>query len=249
MATSAVLECYVVSSKLILRWDCIPSETIIRNPAVEQHEYSISTTEETPNWLVCQAQMQLWWPRWPRLFWLKEDLLTHWTHCFGHILDWIGDDIPSDESGDKLCGVCMSCFIMFLPLSLDVGFGCRCLTAVCPLIYVAIQEKFMRSTWRVTATTSLNLCWVLMANIYHVGCLQTLHVMATSHSSRHVIEWMIFRFSQDEICWFPGGYQLIVGLCSPNSWTKVLRSSLGGDARTLLLVPWSHRFHPLSFHI
>jgi len=49
MATSAVLECYVVSSKLILRWDCIPSETIIRNPAVEQHEYSISTTEETPN--------------------------------------------------------------------------------------------------------------------------------------------------------------------------------------------------------
>ena len=64
-------------------------------------------------------------------------------------------------------------------------FGCRCLTAVCPLIYVAIQEKFMRSTWRVTAKTSPNLCWVLMANIYHVGCLQTLHVMATSHSSRH----------------------------------------------------------------
>lgn len=104
---------------------------------------------------------------WNKICWLIKHI----------VLDIFWTETEMISQVMKVATNCVEC--VFSPF-----FGCRCLTAVCPLIYLAIQEKFMRSTWRVTAKTSLNLCWVLMANIYH-GCLPTLHVMATSHSSRH----------------------------------------------------------------
>ena len=130
-----------------------------------------------------------------------------------HILDRIRDDIPM-KVARNFCGGLL-CLVMFLPLSLGVGVS---------FLFVpwsTLLSCYPNGLFRVTShntqlqTSAEITILVLMGNIY--PCRMSLNPASCAKKRWTPTDsWILFTFE-----------------------LKVLRSSLGGDARTLLLVTWS----------